>query len=203
MFLSTVDTEHKFSLRPNGYLNKGQGVEEMKNYKNLIGEDGNLKSQLDHDPYYVPPFEENNFSLERFLIPSDVGGKYTDLQGLWTFFGYNVGWEGNLFVSRRRALVALFQSYLVPTNDSQKDYLASFGKPVSDKRLKRIISYWETQLRDKTHMNRMKRAVQDWEKDRKWFMKYLANIKNKDEFELVPGFDDSSRELQYKPEWLI
>ena len=24
-----------------------------------------------------------------------------------------------------------------------------------------------------------------------------------DEFELVSGFDDSSRELQYKPEWLI
>ena len=175
----------------------------MNTDNNLFDEDGNLKSQLQHDLYHVPPFEENNFTLERFLIPSDVGDKFTDLQGLWTFFGYNVGWEGNLFVSRRRALVALFQSYLVPTNDSQKDYLASFGKPVSDKRLKRISSYWETQLRDKTHMNRMKRAVQEWEKDRKWFMKYLANIKNKDEFEFVSGFDDSSRELQYKPEWLI
>jgi hypothetical protein len=175
----------------------------MNTDNNLFDEDGNLKSQLQHDLYHVPPFEENNFTLERFLIPSDVGDKSTDLQGLWTFFGYNVGWEGNLFVYRRRALVALFQSYLVPTNDSQKDYLASFGKPVSDKRLKRISSYWETQLRDKTHMNRMKRAVQEWEKDRKWFMKYLANIKNKDEFELVSGFDDSSRELQYKPEWLI
>ena len=161
------------------------------------------------DKYNLPPFDKDNFTPERYLIPSKVNGKDSirtrDAEyGMWKYFGYKVGWEGKFFDTRQRALVALFQSYFVAENDKNKYYLETFGNPVSTKRMKRIMDYLETQISAKKDEGKFKKAVDGWERDRKWFITYLGKLyEEKSTFDMCSDIDPTKIELQEELHGLI
>ena len=43
------------------------------NPNDLFDEHGNLRNELERDPFHIPPFNPENFRLYREKIPEDVG----------------------------------------------------------------------------------------------------------------------------------
>jgi len=135
-------------------------------------------------------FDEDNYSLFRYKIYSEQKDENGDSVGIWNQFGYKVGWNGAGAYFRRTALMELFCSYLVPENDSQKSILHGFGKPVSRKRYDRIESFIRSQINQKKHNTRMKKAVRNWESDLNWLNNHLQVLLQRGHFELCENQDD-------------